>query len=292
MIYDFTFFLTVGVLLTGVVVALDKGWLAKSRAAAVPMPWWVDYAYGFFPVLLVVLIFRNFGYEPFRIPSDSMMPTLLDGDFILVNKYDYGFKLPVLNTTIIPMGSPQRGDVVVFRKPGQVSVNYIKRLVGLPGDHIVIRGDSITVNGHEMVVKDQGEFTEDACYRNFHQGLEQLDQHQHRILYCASEVDRMGGGRSDQRCSSSRNLLICHDDPRVQVLPAEDQTLAPQGMFIVPPGFYFFMGDNRDNSQDSRFQMELGYVPAENIVGRATRIWLSFDGFPSVRWNRLGKAVE
>jgi signal peptidase I len=292
MVYDFTFMLTAGVLLTGAVVAVDRWVWSKRRDPAAPMSWWLDYSHAFFPVLLIVLLLRNFAYEPFRIPSDSMMPTLLDGDFILVNKYDYGFKLPVLNTTIIPMGTPQRGDVVVFRKPGQLSVNYIKRLIGLPGDHILIKGDAITVNGKPMAVNDQGIYQQDSCYAHFHVGFETLSvdaqhDHQHHVMYCPSYTERVSKG-----CTPTRDQLICTADDKVAVGPEGDLTFAPQGTFIVPPGFYFFMGDNRDNSADSRFQSELGYVPVENVVGHATRIWLSFDGFPHVRWQRLGQAVE
>jgi signal peptidase I len=292
MIYDFTFMLTAGVLLSGAIVAVDKLIWAKRRSHDNTMPWWIDYAHAFFPVLLVVLLFRNFAYEPFRIPSDSMMPTLLDGDFILVNKYDYGFKLPVLNTVIIPMGEPQRGDVVVFRKPGQLSINYIKRLIGLPGDHIVIKGDSVTVNGKPMPVTDLGIYDEDSCYSHFHRGQEVLTvsatvNHSHAMMYCPTTVERVSRG-----CTPSRDQLVCDADPNMRVTPDVDATMAPEGTFIVPTGYYFFMGDNRDNSEDSRFQHALGYVPQENVVGRATRIWLSFDGITHIRWQRLGQAVE
>lgn len=292
MVYDFTFMLTVGVLITGVLVALDRWVWSKSRSNETLLPWWLDYSHAFFPVLLIVLLLRNFAYEPFRIPSDSMMPTLLDGDFILVNKYDYGFKLPVLNTVIIPVGAPQRGDVVVFRKPGNLSVVYIKRLIGLPGDHIIIKGDAISVNGQAMPVTDQGIYKSDACYSHFHLGLETLTvdeqhNHPHHLMYCPNYTERVAKG-----CTPSRDQLVCEADELRSVGPDVDLTFAPQGTFIVPPGFYFFMGDNRDNSADSRFQSELGYVPAENIVGHATRIWMSFEGFLKVRWQRLGQAVE
>ncbi len=285
-IYDFSFALVVLTALTGLLTALDAWVLKPRRAVAARQPVIIEYARSFFPVILIVLLVRSFLFEPFRIPSDSMMPTLLDGDFIFVNKFSYGVKLPVLNNEVIAMGAPARGDIIVFRKPSQPSVNYIKRLVGLPGDRLDIRGDAVWVNGVEAVVTDQGAFTEDKCYLNFHQGIESLGLHEHRLMYCPTEPYRRS-----HACTASRDLSECPVNPRVAAVPANDATFAPTGTFVVPPGFYFFMGDNRDNSQDSRFS-ELGFVPEENIVGKAVRVWMSFDGFPVVRWARIGKAIN
>jgi signal peptidase I len=285
-IYDFSFALVVLTALTGLITAVDTWVLRSRRLDSQKLPWLVEYSRSFFPVILIVLLVRSFLFEPFRIPSDSMMPTLLDGDFIFVNKFIYGIKLPVLNNTIIAVSDPQRGDIIVFRKPSEPSVNYIKRLVGLPGDRLDIRGDAVWVNGVEAIVKDAGPFAEDKCYVNFHQGIESLGEHQHRVMYCPTEPSRHSRG-----CTSTRDLSECPVNPQVPAVPSNDATFAPTGTFIVPPGFYFFMGDNRDNSQDSRFS-ELGFVPEENVVGKAVRIWMSFEGFPIVRWARIGQAIN
>src|ERR1700743_3866709 len=185
--------------LFGITAGTGGGWLidlvllrprrsAAARAAGkdpalIPEPGTVDYARSFFPVALVVLVLRSFIFEPFRIPSDSMIPTLLDGDFIIVNKYAYGLRLPVINRKIIPVGEPQRGDVVVFRYPRDPSVNYIKRLVGLPGDHVQVRSDRITVNGQPVPFKIVAPYN-DGCYINMQLAEEQLGTHVHNAMLC------------------------------------------------------------------------------------------------------------
>jgi signal peptidase I len=284
-IFDFSFLLLALAVLTGVIWGLDH-WLFRTARGAGREPVVVEYARSFFPIIVIVLLVRSFLFEPFRIPSDSMMPTLLDGDFIFVSKFSYGLRLPVLNTRIVATGEPQRGDVIVFRKPSEPSVNYIKRLVGLPGDRIDVRGDAVWVNGHEMSARDSGLYTEDACYHNFRQGIEQLGTHEHRIMYCPVEPRRYLRG-----CSSKRDASECAADPARAAPPSGDATVAPTGVYTVPAGHYFFMGDNRDNSADSRFP-ELGFVPEGNLVGKAVRIWASFDGFPVPRWRRVGMAVH
>ena len=284
-IYDFSFLLVMLALLTGAIWGLDALLWRPRRAADAREPLIVEYARSFFPIIVIVLGVRSFLFEPFRIPSDSMMPTLLDGDFIFVNKFSYGVKLPVLNTKILNVGNPERGDVIVFRKPSDPSTNYIKRLVGLPGDRVEVRGDAVTVNGHPMTASDGGAFTEDECYRNFHQGIEQLGVHSHRIMFCPVDTRRMHG------CTSSRDYNECPVDPSRPASPSGDPAVDPTGIYIVPAGYYFFMGDNRDNSADSRFP-ELGYVPEGNLVGKAVRIWLNIGLPPRAALRRIGQAIR
>jgi signal peptidase I len=285
-IFDFSLLLVVLAGLTGVIWGLDQLLWRKRRAAGAGEPVLVEYARSFFPIIVIVLLVRSFLFEPFRIPSDSMMPTLLDGDFIFVSKFSYGLRLPVLNVKVVPTGEPARGDVIVFRKPSEPSVNYIKRLVGLPGDRIEVRGDAVWVNGEEMPARDDGLFTEDRCYRNFRQGIERLGAQAHRIMYCPVEPRRYLRG-----CTTKRDANDCGADPARAAAPAGDVPSAPTGVYIVPAGHYFFMGDNRDNSADSRFP-ELGYVPEGNLVGKAVRIWLSFNGSAGPAWGRIGKAIR
>ena len=283
--------------LTGVVWLVDVALLRRLRAKAaraagkdpalIPEPGTVDYARSFFPVALVVLVLRSFIFEPFRIPSDSMMPTLLDGDFIIVNKYAYGLRLPVINRKIIPVGSPQRGDVVVFRYPRDPSVNYIKRLVGLPGDHVEVRSDRITINGQPVPFKIIAPYN-DGCYINMQLAEEHIGNHVHQSMLCPvplfpSPVTPAGCNRSESRgyyCGGEGGSTA---DALAGEGPAFETT--------VPPGSYFMMGDNRDNSEDGRVW---GFVPEDNLVGKATRIWFNWDlkrtGGP--KWSRLGSAIK
>lgn len=268
MVFDFSFVLAALVLLTGVIWALDAWLLKPRRLASVPAgaqapasaepaparePVVVEYARSFFPVLLIVLVVRSFLFEPFRIPSDSMMPTLLAGDFIFVGKYSYGLRLPVLNTKILPIGEPERGDVVVFRLPSDPSTNYIKRLVGLPGDHVVVRDEQIYINGKPMPVELDGLYEEHG-YSGAQLAVENLDGVKHQVMYLP------GGFARDFDA-------------------------------VVPAGHYFFMGDNRDNSRDSRFY-EVGFVPEKNLVGRATIIWLNWKISEMPIWNRIGTRIQ
>jgi len=289
---DFSAVLLLITVVTGIVWGLDV-WLlrpqrtAAARAAgrdpaAVPEPGTVDYARSFFPVALVVLALRSFVFEPFRIPSDSMMPTLLDGDFIIVNKYAFGLRLPVLNRKIVATGEPQRGDVVVFRYPLDPSTNFIKRLVGLPGDHVEVRDNHILVNGQPVPVTLDGRYN-DGCYVNLVQATEQLGAHEHQAIFCPVAIDRSpllpGCNRSGLRG------YVCGDEDA----PGFLRTAPWSGE--VPAGQYLMMGDNRDNSDDGR---SWGFVPEENLVGKATRIWFNWDphraGGPL--WGRIGAAIH
>jgi signal peptidase I len=225
-----------------------------ARGEQVKEPTVVDYARSFFPILLIVLVIRSFLFEPFRIPSESMLPTLETGDFIFVNKFAYGLRLPVINTKIVSLGEPERGDVVVFRLPSDPRVNYVKRVVGLPGDVVEYHkaNKRITINGEPVPIEIVGDFED---YRDTKLGWEQLGSHRHRVLL-------MRG-------------------------------LSEGGRYEVPPGHYFMMGDNRDDSQDSRYE-QVGFVPEGNLVGRATGIWMNWrrpsEGGP--QWNRIGKGIE
>ena len=267
MVFDFSFILVVASLVTGIIWALDA-WLWKPKRVQLAVqggvapenvrePVVVEYARSFFPVIFIVLLIRSFLFEPFRIPSDSMMPTLLDGDFIFVNKFSYGLRLPVLNSKIVAIGEPKRGDVIVFRLPSDPSTNYIKRLVGLPGDHIVVKDRQVYVNDQPMQVKLNGVYQgprNTGPQENAELGVEELGDVQHNVLYIPERYSR-----------------------------DYDQ--------VVPADHYFFMGDNRDNSRDSRFE-EVGFVPERNLVGKAVRIWLNWDLPDAPIWSRIGSAIR
>ena len=289
---DFSAVLLLITVVTGIVWGFDAWVLRPQRVAAaraagrdptaIPEPGTVDYARSFFPVALVVLALRSFVFEPFRIPSDSMMPTLLDGDFIVVNKYAYGLRLPVLNRKIVATGEPQRGDVVVFRYPLDPSTNFIKRLVGLPGDHVEVRDNRIVINGTPVPFVLDGKY-DDGCYVNLARAEEQLGGHEHQAIFCPVAIDRAPLLSSCNR--SGLRGYVCGDEDA----PGFLRTAAWSGE--VPPGQYLMMGDNRDNSDDGR---SWGFVPEENLVGKATRIWFNWDphraGGPI--WGRIGMAIH
>ncbi len=289
---DFSAVLLAITAVTGLVWALDALWLAPQRAGVAraagrdpvqtPEPGTVDYARSFFPVALVVLLLRSFVFEPFRIPSDSMMPTLLDGDFIIVNKYAYGLRLPVINRKILAIGAPQRGDVVVFRWPVDPSTNFIKRLVGLPGDHVEVRDNRVIINGAPVPFSIDRARYSDGCYVNLARAEERLGTHEHEAIFCPVALDRQPVLPSCNR--RGVRGYVCGDEDA-----PGGSTMTP---FVgdVPPGHYLMMGDNRDNSDDGR---TWGYVPEANLVGRATRIWFNWDwgrsGGPI--WSRIGSAI-
>lgn len=261
---DFALILVLLTATAGVVWLLDVLLLRRARidaaAAAIESPppaepVIVEYAKSFFPILLLVLVIRSFLFEPFRIPSESMMPTLFKGDFIFVNKFAYGLRLPVLNTKILKIGEPKHGDVVVFRLPSDPSIDYIKRVVGLPGDVVEYEDSSkqLKINGQPVEMQLLGAY-EGEPFTTI--GREKLGEHDHQLLVRRGAVSR--GGR-----------------------------------YVVPPGGYFMMGDNRDNSRDSRFE-GVEFVPEENLVGRAVGIWMNWrwpsEGGP--QWSRIGKGVD
>ena len=207
----------------------------------------VEYSRSFFPVLLIVLVIRSFVFEPFRIPSGSMMPTLLQGDFIFVKKFSYGLRLPVTETKILETGAPERGDVVVFRLPQEPSINYIKRVVGLPGDTLVYEDHRLTING-ELV-----------------------------------ELER------SPDASPAEPVFLEHLDNRIHEILITNSYSVKDGIYTVPDGHYFVMGDNRDNSKDSRF---IEAIPESHLVGEAVRVWMPMDGLSWPRWDRVGLKIQ
>jgi signal peptidase I len=236
---------------------------SATRASREPVI--VEYARSFFPVILAVLLLRSFIVEPFRIPSGSMMPTLLVGDFILVNKFAYGLRWPVLNSKFLPLGEPARGDVVVFRFPRDEAVDYIKRVVGVPGDQIYYRNKTLYVNGEPMAQLPLPPYIGEGAgsgHSGAYRALEQVDGVEHEILI----------------------------NPGARDLPPGCMVLA-NGPVTVPEGAYFVVGDNRDNSNDSRCW---GFVPEGNLVGKAFAIWMHWDGqrgFP-IAFDRLGDVIH
>jgi signal peptidase I len=229
-------------------------------------PLLVEYSRSFFPVILIVLLLRSFLLEPFRIPSGSMMPTLLVGDFILVNKFVYGLRLPVLNRKFVELGTPERGDVVVFRYPLDTKVDYIKRVVAVPGDILEYRRKTLYVNGEPQAQTPIGQYTGVGAGSSMNgaiEGIERLGEVEHRVLV----------------------------RPQAHDFPPGCQVLM-RGPVQIPEGHFFVMGDNRDNSNDSRCW---GLVPETNLVGKAFAIWMSWDserdGFP-IDWGRLGNSID
>ena len=252
---SFALFLLLLLVVTGLVCLADFLWLRKKRAKEAKEPWWVEYSVSFFPVILIVFLLRSFLFEPFKIPSGSMIPTLLIGDFILVNKFTYGIRLPVINRKVVELGRPERGDVMVFRYPDDPSLDYIKRVVGLPGDRIEYRDKRVSVNGQFLPVKQIDDYLSRERMQFSRRYIETLGTHQHEILLEEDAPALMGQGRSfphSGNCIYNTASLTC----------------------TVPPGHYFVMGDNRDNSSDSRVW---GFVPDENIVGKAFFIWLNLN---------------
>lgn len=289
----FAYILTALFFITGIFWVLDKLVFAPQRRrnaeaikarmsggydeavrAALARPEWLEYTAGLFGVVALVFVLRSFVTEPFRIPSSSMVPTLLEGDFILVNKYNYGLRMPISNDIIVPIGSPKRGDVVVFHYPLDPSIDYIKRLVGLPGDEIKYEGRQLTINGQVVEQKDSklaqlksGTYSTQIPMDRIVQGTEFLADTVtgHEIWVDPSRPAYIPQGvRPDVKkyCQYTENGFTCK----------------------VPQGQYFMMGDDRDFSEDSRYW---GFVPEKNIVGRAYFVWMNFGDF-----SRIGTSIK
>ena len=238
--------------------------VAQARETLLMQPWWLDWTAGLFPVILVVFLLRSFLFEPFKIPSGSMIPTLLVGDLILVNKYHYGVRLPVINKKIIANHEPQRGDVMVFRYPKDTSIDYIKRVVGVPGDEVSFREQRLYVNGVQAPLEQTpppGFYDEDLRLY-FPEYQEKLGDVSHRILLNVASQPYYG------------------PEDKITFPFRENCRYSAEGVTCkVPPGHYFMMGDNRDNSQDSRWW---GFVPDENIVGKAFFVWMNFGNLKRI----------
>ena len=246
--------------LTQLGIRPDETDVAPAQEKLLMQPWWLDWTAGLFPVIVVVFILRSFLFEPFKIPSGSMIPTLLIGDLILVNKFHYGIRLPVINTKLTAGEPVKRGDILVFRYPPKPSLDYIKRVVGLPGDEVAYLNKRLTINGQPVATQAVPEFFDEGSMRYFKQFEESLGAVKHRIL---TDDDRPafipGVEEFAYRSSCRYNVegVVCK----------------------VPEGHYFMMGDNRDNSLDSRFW---GFVPDQNIVGRAFFVWMNFSNLKRI----------
>ncbi len=256
--FDFSFYLLLATVITGIVwgsyllFLKAQGQIFDEKNE----PVLVEYARSFFPIVLIVLILRSFIAEPFRIPSGSMMPTLLVGDFILVNKFTYGIRLPVINKKIIAMNEPQRGDIVVFRFPKEPSIDYIKRVIGLPGDKVVYKDKQLTVNDAPVKQVSMGRY----------QGVGQGED-----MTGAEEL-------LENLTGIEHSILIRNGVSSIEF------------SHVIPEGSYFVMGDNRDNSNDSRYW---GYVPEANLVGKAFFIWMSWDWQDKgVGFSRIGTVLK
>ena len=252
---SFALFLLLLLVVTGLVCLVDLLWLRKKRAEEAKEPWWVEYSVSFFPVILIVFLLRSFLFEPFKIPSGSMIPTLLIGDFILVNKYAYGIRLPVINRKILDIANPERGDVMVFRYPDDPSLDYIKRVVGLPGDRVEYQGKRVSINGQLLPVRQIDDYLSRERMQFSRRYVETVGTREHEILLDEDSPPFMAQSRSFPHAGNC-------------IYNTSGQTCT------VPPAHYFVMGDNRDNSSDSRVW---GFVPDENIVGKAFFIWLNLN---------------
>jgi signal peptidase I len=257
----FALFMVAILLVTGFIWLLDSLVLKKKRPAGVAEPVAVEYAKSFFPVIFVVFFVRSFIVEPFKIPSGSMMPTLLAGDYILVNKFTYGLRVPILNNTFFEINHPTRGDVFVFHYPPEPSVDYIKRVVGLPGDKIRYQDKRLTINGKFLDVQNVGD------YAYVKPGLNMVTAKHYR--------EQLGNVEHDILINEWVNS---YDSDAIGAKFANDEEIT------VPAGHYLAMGDNRDDSSDSRVW---GFVPERNLVGKAFFIWMNFD-----QGSRIGNSIH
>jgi signal peptidase I len=241
-------------------IAQVDGDIAQAKALLLAQPWWLDWTAGLFPVIVAVFFMRSFLYEPFKIPSGSMVPTLQIGDLILVNKFHYGIRLPVVNKKLTDGTAPQRGDVMVFRYPPRPSLDYIKRVVGVPGDEVAYLNKRLTLNGQVVNTVSVPEFFDDESMRYFKQYEESLGVQKHRLLNDDDRPAFVPGAEEfafKENCKYTVEGVVCK----------------------VPPGHYFMMGDNRDNSLDSRYW---GFVPDKNIVGKAFFVWMNFGNLKRI----------
>jgi len=266
---DFALIMFVLLLVTGGIWLLDRFVMATKRGSGVGEPWWVEYAKSFFPVILVVFVIRSFLIEPFKIPSGSMIPTLQVGDFILVNKFVYGVRLPVINEKIVQLNNPKRGDVMVFRYPENPTLDYIKRVVGQPGDTVEYRGKQLWINGVEQIQQADGDYNYVETGLNFvhtEKRIEALGERKHAILVNPEmptlRLNSVAEFPGRENCTYDNDMVRCK----------------------VPEGQYFMMGDNRDNSRDSRYW---GFVPDNQIVGKAFFIWMNFSDL-----KRIGTSIN
>ena len=257
----FALFMLVILLVTGLIWLLDIFVLRKNRLVGVDEPWYVEYAKSFFPVILLVFTLRSFLVEPFKIPSGSMMPTLLAGDYILVNKFTYGLRVPILNNTFFETGHPKRGDVFVFHYPPEPTIDYIKRVVGLPGDKIQYQDKHLIINGIVLDVKFEDNYE-----------------------YAMQGANIISARRSLEQLGDVPHDILIHDIPNQYNDDAPGAKLQTGETITVPEGNYFAMGDNRDNSADSRVW---GFVPEHNLVGKAFFIWFNMDKF-----GRIGTSIH
>ncbi len=260
-VIGFPLFMLLILLLTGIIWLVDYLFFQKKRGVGTEEPTAVEYAKSFFPVILVVFIIRSFVAEPFKIPSGSMKPTLLAGDYILVNKYTYGLRLPVLNTVFLDVGQPKRGDVAVFHFPPNPKIDYIKRIIGLPGDQIQYQNKRLTINGEQLDVNIAD--------------IASMEHQRESVIAVQHLTEQLGDIQHD---------ILVHDVPnRYEPNSIGDKFLNGESI-TVPEGSYFAMGDNRDNSSDSRVWK---FVPNDNLVGKAFFIWFNFDEF-----GRIGNSIH
>jgi signal peptidase I len=264
---DFAAVLLLAAVITGALWLYDAKFARKRRTAGEAEPVVIDMARAFFPVIVVVFLIRSFWVEPFKIPSGSMKPTLLVGDFILVNKYTYGIRIPVINKKVVDINPIRRGDVVVFRYPADPTVDYIKRVVGVPGDKVVYKGKRLTINGEQVAVQGTGFYTDaELNYLRLPTFLEKLGEKNHQMMIVPAqppvELAQVRQFAHRENCEYNDDGFSC----------------------TVPAGHYFMMGDNRDQSSDSRYW---GFVPDDHIKGRAFLVWMNFGDF-----KRIGNGIE